>query len=256
VIDVWVKQLETGPLSRISLEGVSNVRATWSPDGESLTFVSNRAGLAELDLWTKRSDGGGTAELVLDREVNILESVYSPDGTWLIFREGLTSSRQGDIYAIRPGIDSVAVALVATASFEHSPAISPNSRWLAYVSDRSGREEVYVSPFPDTGSGVTQVSADGGAEPMWAHSGTELFYRSAANELVSVQVNGDATFAAGPQEVLFSMVDYLFGDAHAMYDVSLDDQRFVMLRSGADNDDTQLILVENWVEALRDRAGN
>ena len=254
VTDLWVKQLDAGPLSRISLEGVFNMRAAWSPDGGSLTFASNRAG--EFDLWTKRSDGGGTAELVLDRELDIVESVYSADGTWLLFREGLTGARAGDIYAIRPGTDSVAVALVATAFFEHSPALSPNSRWLAYVSNRSGREEVYVSPFPDTGTGVTLVSADGGNEPMWAHSGRELFYRNAASELVTVQVSADATFAAGQQEVLFSMADYTSVAGHASYQVSLDDQRFVMLRIGATNDGTELILVENWVEALRQRAGN
>ena len=92
---------------------------------------------------------------------------------------------------------------------------------------------------------------------MWAHSGRELFYRNGANELVAVQVTGDPTFAAGQQEVLFSMSDYLTSNGNPMYDVSPDDQRFVMLRIGdTETAAAELILVENWAEELRGRAGN
>ena len=86
---------------------------------------------------------------------------------------------------------------------------------------------------------------------MWAHNGRELFYRNAANEMVVVQVNVDPTFAAGEQEVLFSMADYVANVGHQMYDVSLDDQRFVMLRrGGGGSTTTELIMVENWAEEL------
>ena len=254
--DLWVKQLDSGPLSRLTFEGAQNRRATWSQDGQSLTFISNRAG--QQDLWTKRADGSGTAELVQDRERTIHEGFYSPDGTWLIFREGSTDLGSDDIYTIRPGVDSVAIELVATEFSENSPALSPNGRWLAYVSDRSGRYEVYVRPFPDAGASLQQVSADGGVEPVWAHSGRELFYRNGANELVAVQVTGDSTFTRGEQDVLFSMTDYLIGDGHPMYDVTPDDQRFVMLRIEDEDveSDTELILVTNWFEELRERMGN
>jgi len=250
--DLWVKQLDTGPLSRLTFEGPENIRATWSPDGRSLTFSSSRQSL--WDVWTKRADGSGTAELVLDRESPIGEALYSPDRTWLIFREGATASGLGDIYAIRPGVDSVAVALTATEFNEYSPALSPDGRWLAYNSNESGREEVYVMPFPEgrLGGGLVQVSANGGRSPVWAHSGRELFYRNGADEMVAVQVSGDPTFAAGEQEILFSMADYFRNNGHAMYDVSPDDQRFVMLRIGeASEGDARLILVQNFFEELK-----
>ena len=142
--DLWVKQLPMGPLSRLTFEGTTNHRATWSPNGESLRFLSNRA--ANYDLWTKRADGSGAAALVLDREGPIWEARYSSDGTWLVHREG--AFQAGDIYAIRPGVDSVAVPLAVTEFQELSISLSPNDRWVAYSSNNTGRDEVYVRPFP------------------------------------------------------------------------------------------------------------
>ena len=253
--DLWVKQLPMGPLSRLTFEGTQNHRATWSPNGESLRFLSNRAG--DHDLWTKRADGSGTAELVLDTEGSICEARYSSDGTWLVLREG--AFQAGDIYAIRPGVDSVAVLLAVAEFQELSISLSPNDRWLAYVSNNTGRDEVYVRPFPpDAGSGLVQVSTDGGTGPVWAHSGRELFYRNGANELVAVQFTEDPTFATVREAVLFPMDGYLTASAHAMYDVSPDDRRFVMLRTGGNEGaaSAEVYLVTNWFEELRQRMGN
>ena len=228
--DLWVKQLDTepGPLSRLTFEGALNRRATWSPDGRSLTFISDRAGSQAV--WRMRADVGGTAEPMLDRDQNIPEAFYSPDGTWLVFRERENNLGAADIYATRPGVDTAAIALRATESIEYSPTLSPNGRWLAYVSDASGPEEVYVVPFPEVNSGQSQVSANGGVDPVWAHSGQELFYRNGANELVAVQVSEGSSFAWDRQDVLFSMADYLPSNGSPMYDVSPDDQEFVMFR--------------------------
>jgi serine/threonine-protein kinase len=147
--------------------------------------------------------------------------------------------------------------LVATEFGERSPAISPDGRWLAYVSTLSGREEVYVSPFPEASSALRQVSTDGGREPVWAHNGRELFYRNGANELVAVQVSEGPSFAWDRQDVLFSTEDYLDSDGYRQYDVSPDDRRFVMLRiSETARSETELILVDNWAEELRERVGN
>ena len=252
--DMWVKQLDAGPLLRLTSDRTYDFRASWSPGAQSLTFVSDRAG--QGDVWTKRADGSGTAERVLDRQLFIPEAFYTPDNEWLVFREGETNSGAGDIYAIRL-LDGVEVPLVVTESIAYSPAISPDGRWLAYVSNRSGRDEVYVRPFPDAGSAVVPVSADGGRDPIWAHNGRELFYRNyRANELVVVQFRADPTFEVGQQDVLFSMEDYLPSNGHPMYDVSLDDRRFVMLRLSEAAASPELVLVDNWAEELRERVGN
>ena len=100
-----------------------------------------------------------------------------------------------------------------------------------------------------------QVSIEGGVEPVWAHRGRELFYRNGSNELVAVDFTDDPTFEVVGQQVLFSMADYLISNGRPMYDVSPNDQRFVMLRIDA-VEDTELIWVENWAEELRERVPN
>ena len=254
--DLWVKQLDTGPLSRLTFEGTQNRRATWSEDGESLTFISNRAGSNHV--WTKRVDGSGAAELVLDWD-GAIEALYSPDRTCLVLRGGDTNSGLGDIYGIRPGVDSVAVPLVATEFAEFTPAISRDGRWLAYASRASGREEIYVRPFPDVDSGMLQVSANGGRMPVWGHSGQELFYLAddpsgGSRQLVAVQFTGDPTFVAGRQDVLFSVGGYLNGYHH--YDPSPDDQLFAMLRVGEQGTSPEFILIQNFFEELKERVPN
>ena len=146
--------------------------------------------------------------------------------------------------------------LAVTESVEYSPAISPNGSWLAYVSNRSGVNEVYVVPFPEAGGSLRKVSVNGGVDPMWAHGGEELFYRNNANELVSVEVSTDTTFTVFEEHVLFSMAPYLSSNGHPMYDVSPDDQSFVMLRIEQALSGSELIVVVNWAEELREREPN
>ena len=155
-------------------------------------------------------------------------------------------------------MDSAAIPLVATEFQETAPAVSPDGRWLAYVSDETGRAEVYVSPFPNVDDGRWLVSTDGGSEPVWAHSGRELFYRNAAQELISVQILPSNVFTMGEQQTLFSTRPYTTDIYHQMYDVSLDDQRFVMIRLEAveGTNDTQLIVVENFFQELKEKVGN
>ena len=193
---------------------------------------------------------------MLSRELQIFESLYSSDGGWLIFRDGGTVQGAGDIFAIQLGVDSVAVPLVATEFMERSPALSADGRWLAYESDASGRSEIYVRPFPDVGSALVQVSTNGGTEPVWAHSGRELFYRTASDDLIAVEVDTEqSVFVAGRQEVLFTLGGYLNGSGHQQYVLTPDDRRFVFLRIG-DSQMTDLIVVENWFEELDERLGN
>ena len=256
--DLWVKQLDTGPLFRLTFEGTVNLRALWSRDGEFVTFVSNRAG--QRDLWRKKADGSGQAELVLDRERPIQEFVYSPDGTWLIFVESDGFTVNADIYAIRPGVDSVATPLVTEGLRAHEISLSPDGRWLAHTwrQDAAADTEVYVLPFPDVDRGRWQVSTTRGDEAVWAHNGRELFYQDAGTpgEQMVAEIIVDPSFAVGEKRVLFPLALYQIGNGHAGYDISPDDQRLVMLKAVEGEEDRQLILVENFFEELKERVGN
>ena len=170
-------------------------------------------------------------------------------------------SPDDDIVGFRPGIDSVAIPLVASAeASELSPAISPNGRWLAYTSDLTGQREVYVVPFPDVDSAdPVLVSRAGGRTVLWAHSGTELFFVDAREGFVAAEVRADSVFRVLSSVTLFSALDYSLFQGTDNHDIGPDEQ-FLMLRrverSGESNEATRLILVENWFTELRQRMTN
>ncbi len=201
----------------------------------------------------RRADASAPAELLLDEERTLWEVTYSPDGEWLVYRA--QEAGAPNLYALRLGMDSVPVPLVVTEFFDSEPAVSPDGRWLAYRSSESGRSEVYVRPFPNTSSGRWLVSTDGGQSPMWAHSGRELFYRE-PNNLMSVEVLSGPTFVYGEPRALFPVVGIRSSLNHPQYDITPDDQRFVMIRNFGGEETDELIVVENFFEELKAKVGN
>lgn len=247
-IDLWIKQLDRGPSIKLT-EGGSNVFPTWKPDGQSITFSSNTAGFH--DLWTKRADGSAQAVLQFSEKRNVFGAHWSPDGTWLIFQTGASEPGLGDIIGVRAGSDTTPVPLVATRFTEVAPALSPDGRWLAYTSNESGRYEIYVVPFPNTGAAKWAVSTRGGTEPQWSHSGKELFYRDGSRNLVAVAIGTTPTFSLGGSTALFSAAGFAFDEFGSVYAVAPDDQRFLMIRPNTANGSDALIVVENWFQELK-----
>ena len=149
--------------------------------------------------------------------------------------------------------ERVSTALLADPSFrEEQAAVSPDSRWVAYVSDESGRPEVYVRPFPDVEAGKWQVSSTGGRLPRWAPDGRTLFFLG-AGALQAAAVETASTFTAGTLERLFSFED-LPGVIDNVYDISGDGTRFLFMKEAvASGDDAppQLDVVTHWFEELR-----
>ena len=252
---IWIKRLDRGPSIKLTLDGKSNYGPAWTPDGRFVTFSSQEThegapAKGTVELWTKRADGGAQAALQLHEKGNLYNARWSPDGKWLLFQTDMASPGSGDILAIHTGIDT-AVPVVATRFSEGSPAFSPNGRWLAYFSNETGQDEIYVVPFPDTRAGKWQISTGGGTEPVWSHRGTELFYRDASGNLVAVEVNTSPTFSLGRATTLFPAAGFSSLRFTPQYAVAADDRRFLMIRSLETSTPDKLIVVENWFEELK-----
>ncbi len=260
--DVWIKQLDRGPFSRLTFSEADDARPRWTPDGNEVTFVSDRGGTSAL--YAKRADGTGPTETLVEREHDVWEGAWSPDGTWLVIRSRAAVGRVGsrDILGIRPGVDSAPVPLVVSGFDEKAAALSPDGKWLAYQSDETGVPEVYVRPFPDTGAGKWQVSTAGGEGPAWAHSGRELFYveRGGGRKMMVAAIDTGPPFTVGERRALFPLgTEYALSLDYTAYNVTPDDQHFLILRVTATGDQSmtgRLIIVENWFEELRQRVGN
>lgn len=139
---------------------------------------------------------------------------------------------------------------------ENYPALSPDGRWLADVSDESGRNEVYVRTFPGFTSKV-QVSQDGGSEPVWARIGRELFYRSggvAEPWLVAAAVETSGEFRVTGRSRLFNVASYEFATPHANYDVFPDGRSFVMVRQGRPGQSAEIVYLQNLMGLLKEQA--
>ncbi len=256
---VFVKRLPDGPASRLTFDGVQNVRPTWSPDSRHLLWVTNRSD--KMEVWRKRADGSQGAELVVSIERSVWEGMISPDGEWIVYRTDDVAAGSGDILARRVTGDTTEVELIATVFEETSPALSPDGRWMAYSSAESGRKEIYVRPFPNVHDGRWQVSVDGGTEPLWAHGGRELFYWGRSGEMIAAQIETEPTLRVGTGRVLFqdSAFAYTRNDDHRYYAVSLDDRRFLLSRPlevAEATSEGELILIENWLEELKERVQN
>ena len=244
--DIWVYDLQRGTFTRLTFEG-QNARSVWTPDGARITFGSDRAGGNSNIYWVP-ADGSGAPERLTTNTFQQVPEGWAPDGKTLVFSEFRQDSNW-DIWTLS-AVERKPQLFLRTPFHDGGRAFASDSRWLAYYSDESGRGEVYVRPFPGPGARF-QVSTDGGAEPVWASNGREIFYRS-GNRLMVVDVTLQPTFSAGPPRMLFQGPYETALPAN--FTVSRDGQRFLMIKAvGASRDAPRLILVQNWFEELKRR---
>jgi len=259
--EIWVKDLDAGPLSRLTFDVGADWSPEWSPDGLSVLFTSNRGPQAQAsrDIWMRRADGTGEAQLVLDYERPIVQFDLSADGEWVVTRVGADSS--ADIFAQRLGVDTVPRPMLASPDFDEvAPALSPDGRWLAYASNETGVFQVYVRPFPNIDEGRWQVSSgELSSAPRWSRDGRELFYGTVGGRVLVARVSTTSGFRVVGTELLFTMQGLGEAANSGWYDVAPDGQRFIFARSliidGRD-DAPELILVQNFLEELKARVRN
>ncbi|MEP6767122.1 MAG: protein kinase [Acidobacteriota bacterium] len=243
--DIWVRDLGRGVSSRFSLGPGGNYRPIWSPDGSSIVFTSDRGGTP--DLYEKSTRGQAAEKLLFQNAENKTASTWTPDGRYIgYYTQG--SKTLLDIWALPTFGDRKPIPIVVGPFSERQPMFSPDGRFVAYVSNESGRDEIYVQTFPDAG-GKWQVSSGGGGEPSWRRDGKELFYRSFDQKLMAVEIRTAGEFQAGIPKALFA-AQVMVGTTRNRYSPSPDGQRFVFVAPLGREALGPTNIVVNWPASL------
>ena len=255
--EIWVHDVQQTTTTRLTFDG-ENRYPSWTPDGTRIAFSSLRDDMRVRQLLWKAADGSGVAELLRESPDEQWESAWLPDGNTLVVQQvATTGATLRDIWVVPFGTPDSAYAFLATEFLESSVSVSPDGRWLAYLSDESGRSEVYVQPLGRVG-GKRQVSIGGGIEPMWAPDGTELYYRSGilltGGQMMAVAIQTDPVFTLGTRRPLFED-RFLRDPNHTNYDVHPTTGEFVMVRSES-TVSFRLTVVLNFFEELKAKVGN
>jgi eukaryotic-like serine/threonine-protein kinase len=279
--NIWIWDFGQQTLKRLTFhptEDTPTLRAffetspVWTPDGRRVIWSSTRAG-GNPNLYWQAADGTGTVQRLTTTANPQFPTSVSPDSTRVVLNEATLlapvtgTSFDVSVLALGSSSPSLGPAQSRTdalihAAHESNAEISPDGRWLAYQSNESGQAEIYVRPFPNVDGGRWQISTAIGTRPVWSRSGQELFYLDGNNLLtaVAVQTTGSTFRAGNPARILEKQYYAGFtplGVDLRGYDVSLDGQRFLMIKENAEDEGNgtpaSMVVVLNWFEELKAR---
>jgi serine/threonine-protein kinase len=263
--DIWIWDLVRQTLTRLTFNA-NDLAPVWAPDGKRIAFVSVRAG--DYGVYWKAADGTGNDELLRSWSFPGLgfPACWSGDRKMLIDFELSPEARAAgnfEIGALSMDSDRKWRTLLKGKYNEAQPRVSPDGRWMAYTSNESGQNQIYVRPFPNVDKGRWQVSAAGGDSPLWSPDGRELFYRS-GDAVMAVTVKADPTFSLETPRILFrgtyvsSGIDVRAPEESNPWDISPDGKRFLMMKEAGTSMSTEggprkINIVVNWFEELKQR---
>jgi len=249
--DIWINDLTRGTSARLTIDRQEDETPVWSPDGRVVAYAASRPGPTR-GIYRRAIDASGSEELVWRSAEHTHVIDWSPDGRTLIIHV-LHPTSGSDLLLL--DLDSRQVRpLIQTRFNERYGRVSPNGKWIAYTSDESGREEIYVQPFPTLGT-RKQISNNGGTQPIWSHTGRELFYRGTRDVMSSTMTS---TLAFAPPRPLFTdRFERPQPDGHITYDVA-PNGRFLMIAvpvrgEGSASPQNEIHVVLNWLEELKRR---
>ncbi len=245
---IWIEQLATGALSRLSFDVVSANRPVWTPDGKRVAYLASRDG--RRTAWMRRADGSDAAEPASPPDVGLDEILFDPQGRFTLFRSEGSGPGSRHLMQIRNGVDSTPRSILPSRYDNYAIALSPDGQWLAYVSAEAGTPQVHVRPFPNVDSARYVVSVGGGVEPLWRRDGKELFFRSQRGDMYAVPVTTGRSFTHGVPHLLFDGTGLGMQEYYRGYDVHPDGRRFLMVTAGG-SDATSLNVIFNWRAELK-----
>jgi len=249
--DLWIREIERGTETRLTSHASINERPVWSLDGGRIFFSSTRAG--RTDLYHRAANGGPPEELLYqDKATGKLAMDLDLGGKLLLFE-----SPPG-IFALPLSGEAKPIAVVTSKFINSQPQLSPDGRWLASVSNESGRNEIYVQPFSADGNPPANrwtISNTGGTDPRWRRDGSELFYVSGDGKLMSVPVKttSSSVFVHDPAQPLFDLPPLYAQVAlrSFRYSVSSDGKRFLVLTGPKDAVEEPLTVITDWQRLVR-----
>jgi len=243
-VDIWLIDLVRNVPSRQTVD-LGTESPVWSPDGTHIAFASQRSGKASLRQKLINATAGD--ELLLEGP-GITPTDWSSDGRFIVYAD--RSSGNADLWVLPLFGDRRPFPLVRT-SFEETLAVfAPDGRWIAFTTNEAGQRNVYVQAFPGT-NGKTQVSRDGGSQPVWRADGKELFYLGVDGTLMAVPFDANRQSPPGVPQALFRTAAPIFGSSHGQYAVTKDGQRFLVNATPQQSSEAPLTVVLNWTATIR-----
>jgi eukaryotic-like serine/threonine-protein kinase len=237
--DIWIYDAAGGAKRRLTTEG-HNLGPVWTPDGTRVTFWSDGS-VVEM-----RASGNGTTDILLPRDHDRIPCSWSADGQNLLFEQ--TETAAYSLWRFTPGAHTASPTLLLRPTSGDCGLLSPNGKWVAYVSSESGRAEVYVDSYPALVEKIA-VSTDGGRRPQWSRDGRELYYRQ-GDAVMAVSLDTNVSFRAAKPRRLF--VGHYSGESQEpAFDVSPDGRRLLMIKSDDAATLRQINVVLNWIDELK-----
>jgi len=253
--DIWIHDLKLAAKTRVTFESNNDHSPSWSPDGRQILY--RRLEGSKRVIMSRAADGTGEVTVLTEADTSTFGLAWSRDGRYVVYHQYNPRSDH-DIRYLEldaQGKPSKPKSFLNSPAREEDPALSPDSRYMAFQSNASGRPEIYVRPFP-AGPGQWQASFSGGTQPRWRSDGSELYF-VASGALMAVPVTYEPNLRLGRPQKLFESSDLLPPAGMPLYDVSADGQRFLTI-AALEGDATAppvIHVVENWLEELsaRDR---
>jgi eukaryotic-like serine/threonine-protein kinase len=246
--DIWLQDTTREVISRFSFRPGINRSPVWAPDGKLVAFSHQEATAYSFDIFVKSSAGGGAEELLLKAGVNAFMLDWSPDGQRILYQQ-LSDKTGSDLWLLPVTGDRKPVAFLQTPADEQNgkfaPTLAGGPQWVAYQSNESGLNQIYVQSIPANGAKY-QISTAGGTQPIWRGDGKELFYLSPDRKLMAVAVTVGATVVAGTPQELFT------DTGMTGFTASKDGQRFlIVVPVGGENAATPITVVLDWALGLK-----
>ena len=235
---IWQYDLARGSSTRVTFDSRQDGYPVWSPDGASVVYAGNQGG--HFQLFRKELGSAQKDVVLLESALDKFPSDFSRDGNYLIFYQ-IDPVTKYDLWALPMTGDRKPFPLLQSGYNEHRATLSPDGKWLAYGSDETGQDEIYVVSFPVLGR-KWKVSVGGGSRPVWRRDGKELFYIAPDRKLMASSVVAGATFETSPPQSLFATHQAFT----RFYDVSADGRRFLLVDPLPDPVTPPMNVVVNW----------